>query len=146
MMVDISLLQRRLFSPSPSPEDFPFEMFTSAHLYHKCVFVNMTYVQPICQSCVLSPAKKLSNAFDWELPTALKYFKIEISPICENLFLQALIAITVPRAEDFPFEIFTSAQSGPNLLCVVIGNISQEDILDNLPPGNLKMKDFVVKC
>ena len=36
------------------------------------------------------------------------------------------------------FLLKFSPQGGPELLCVVIGNISQEDILDNLPPGNFK--------
>ena len=63
------------------------------------------------------------------------------------MIVQTFNILIVPRAEDFPFEIFTSAQSGPNLLCVVIGNISQEDILDNLPPGNLKDgRFFCMKC
>ena len=61
------------------------------------------------------------------------------------MIVQTFNILIVPRAEDFPFEIFTSAQSGPNLLCVVIGNISQEDILDNLPPGNLKDERFFWK-
>ena len=63
------------------------------------------------------------------------------------MIVQTFNILIVPRAEDFPFEIFTSAQSGPKLLCVVIGNISQEDILDNLPPGNLKdEKFFLLLC
>ena len=52
-----------------------------------------------------------------------------------------------PWDENFLFEIFTSlaAEGGPKLLCVVIGNISQEDILDNLPPENLKDERFFRK-
>ena len=40
------------------------------------------YEKQICP-CVLSPAKS-SPMFDWGLPTALKYSKIQISPICEE--------------------------------------------------------------
>ena len=116
-----------------------------------CVFqyaqiCNMTYEQQICP-CVLSPAKS-SPMFDWGLPTALKYSKsTNFTNMWEKIgwhimIVQTFNILIVPRAEDFPFEIFTSAQSGPKLLCVVIGNISQEDILDNLPPGNLKDEKF----
>ena len=52
-----------------------------------------------------------------------------------------------PWDENFLSEIFTSLapEGGPKLLCVVIGNISQEEILDNLPPGNLKDERFFRK-
>ena len=91
---------------------------------HICIFIsqrcvyqyaqicNMTYEQQIWP-CVLSPAKS-SPMFDWGLPTALKYSKIQISPICENYGARLSISSSSPGLRIFLLKFSPQHRAAPS--------------------------------